>query len=152
MKRLVPIMAAALAVAGCNSAVSTTCTAQAGAIVQLPVIPGRPGAGYFEINAEPGRGDLMSVTAARIGRIEMHETTNANGVSSMRRLERMTPNECDRFSTTLNTTPSRHLMLFDVDPTLRPGDEVLLTFHFERGEPRRLTTPVRAPGGEHGGH
>lgn len=152
MKRLVPIVAAALALSACNAPVSRCVAPQAGAEIRLPVIPGRPGLGHFDIDAPAGQGDLMSVTAERVGRIEMHETANINGVSTMRRLERMAPNACDHFSTMLNAEPRRHLMLFDVDPALRAGDQIVMTFNFERGEPRRLTTPVRATDVGHEGH
>ena len=150
MKRLVPILAA-LAFSGCDQPGSVNgraCVTIAAPLIRLPIIPGRPGAGYFEIDAPPGQGNLISVTAERIGRIEMHETATSNGVNSMRQLQSMAPDHCGRFA----TAEGRHLMLFDMDPTLRPGEQVVLTFHFERGEPRRLATSVREADTGHEGH
>jgi hypothetical protein len=46
----------------------------------------------------------------------------------------------------------RHLMLFDLDPSLEPGQETQLTFHFEKGEPLTAKAAVRAAGGGHAAH
>src|SRR6185295_11316435 len=109
MKRLVPIVVAMLAagLSGCDSSASRICVTAMAPWIRLPAVPGRPGAGYFEIDARPEQGDLLSVTSPRIARIEMHETASANGVTSMRRIGRVTPDSCNRFT----TAGDRHLML-----------------------------------------
>jgi copper(I)-binding protein len=147
MKRLVPIMAALLAasLSACDSSASRVCVTAMAPWIRLPAVPVRPGAGYFEIEARPEQGDLRSVTSPRIARIEMHETVSANGVTSMRRIERLAADGCNRFT----PASGRHLMLLGLDPSIRPGDEVLLTFHFQRGEPRTLAAAVAAAGDEH---
>src|ERR1043165_1797298 len=144
MKRLVPMLAA-FSVAGCDFAPSAICVTAAAPSVRLPAVPGRPGAGYFEIDGRPGQGDLVSVSSPRIARIEMHESTTRNGVASMRRIDRIAMNGCNRFA----TADGRHLMLFGLDPSLRPGGHVPLTFHFERGEPQTFVATVIAAGDEH---
>jgi periplasmic copper chaperone A len=144
MKRLVPIMAALLAasLSACDSSASRVCVTAMAPWIRLPAVPGRPGAGYFEIEARPEQGDLRSVTSPRIARIEMHETASANGVTSMRRIERLAADGCNRFA----TASSRHLMLLGLDPSIRPGDDVPLTFHFERGPPLTLHATARGAG------
>jgi len=42
----------------------------------------------------------------------------------------------------------RHLMLYDLDPHLRPGDRIVITVNFERGPPDRLAALVTAAGGD----
>jgi periplasmic copper chaperone A len=136
-------MAASL-LAACDLAPSTICVTAAAPSIRLPAVPGRPGAGYFDIQARPGQGGLLSVSSPRIARIEIHETATRNGVASMRRIKRIAADDCNRFT----TAGGRHLMLFGLDPSLRPGDDVPLTFHFEHGAPQTVAAGVFAAGDE----
>ncbi len=45
----------------------------------------------------------------------------------------------------------RHAMLFDIDPAVRAGDKIPLTFTFEPAPPVTVEAEVRAAGG-HAGH
>ena len=111
--------------------------------IHLPAAPGRPGVGYFELDVRPAQGALVSVTAPRIGRLEMHETMTSGNMTRMWPIERVPIGEAGR----LRFAPGgRHLMLFDMDPALRPGDQVELTFNFERGPARIMAATVRAAG------
>ena len=150
MQRLVPVLAVLLAsLTGCGSGASPTCVTRSSSSVRLPAVPGRPGAGYFQIPARPDQGALVAVTAARIGRIEMHETVRAGGVSSMRPISRAAADACREISF---GPGERHLMLFDIDPSLKAGDQVVLTFHFERGTQRSYAAQVRSAGEGDAGH
>ena len=139
---LLLMLAAASLLGGCDFLGMPICTTAPAPSIRLPAAPGRPGAGYFYVHVTAAQGDLVAVSSPQIGIIEMHETRSSSGVASMRPIERMSKDACDRIS----TSDGRHLMLFDVDPALRPGDYVQLTFHFERGEPRSLAARVEAPG------
>jgi copper(I)-binding protein len=147
MKITVSILAALLAMSlnACDSASSTICVTDSSPWIRLPTVPGRPGAGYFQIPSQPDQGDLLSVSSPRIARIEMHESTTSAGVTSMHRIDRIATNECQRFA----TSEGRHLMLFGVDPELRAGNQVQLVFHFERGSPETFAAIVMAAGEEH---
>jgi periplasmic copper chaperone A len=147
MRTTAPILAAlfVIALGACDSRTSTICVTASAPSIRLPAVPGRPGAGYFEVDAPPGQGDLLSVSSPRAARIEMHATATSSGVTSMRRIGRVTADDCNRFA----TADGRHLMLFGLDPSLRPGDQVPLIFHFERGEPRTFAASVIAAGEEH---
>jgi len=137
---LAVLLAASLS--ACGSSPPKLCVTAMAPSIRLPAVPGRPGAGYFEIEARPGQGDLRSVTSPRIARIEIHETTSAGGVTSMRRVDRLAADGCNRFI----AGGDRHLMLLGLDPSIRPGDEIPLTFHFESGPPLTLYSTVRAAG------
>ena len=109
------------------------------ATIRLPLAPGRPGVGYLMLPVRGNRGALVSVTSPRIGRIELHETMSSGGMSSMRPLGRIPVRDGQLIAF---APTGRHLMLFEMDPTLRAGDRVLLSFNFERGEPQDVTATV----------
>jgi periplasmic copper chaperone A len=111
--------------------------------IHLPAVPGRPGAGYFELVVRPEQLALVAVSSPRIGRIEMHETMSSGHMTSMRPIDRIPIGEAGRITF---APGGRHLMLFDVDASLRPGDQIALTFRFERGPPRTVQASVRAAG------
>jgi copper(I)-binding protein len=143
MKRLVPIVAALLALQACN--VTPTPGTATTPSVRLAAVPGRPASGYFElpINGDPGA--LLSVTSAQARRIEMHETMSAGNMTSMRPLARVPVTNGDR----LTFAPGgRHLMLFDLDPAIRPGGRIILVLHFERGPPVSLAFAVSSANGD----
>ena len=105
-------------------------------VVTLAAAPGRPGAAYFrlETNREGTRLVRLSSPAAR--RIELHEAG-------------MQPAEAFAFSAAepLVFAPGgRHAMLFDLDPSLRPGERIALAFTFEGAPPLTAEAEVRAPG------
>jgi copper(I)-binding protein len=147
MKGLVSLLAAALmpSLAACGAGHSRICATPASPSVRLPAVPGRPAAGYFEILAGEGSGALLSVTSPRVARIEMHESMMSDSMSTMRPMTRATADECHAIAF---APGGRHLMLFDVDPAVRAGQEIELVLHFENGESRRLTARIEAAGGE----
>ena len=85
---------------------------------------------------------LTTVHSSSARAIEMHETTEQDGMMSMRQMERIAvpPNGVTRLEP--NGT---HLML--VDAKLRAGDSVVLTLTFDDGTIRSVNAPVRAAGG-----
>ena len=100
----------------------------------------RPGssvaAGYCSITNTTA----VSVTIVEFvgpGRVEMHETRTADGVSRMRPLERLTvaPGQ------TVNLTPGgKHLMLFELDPAV---DQTTLNAVLSNGSRLPVTFEVR---------
>ena len=142
MKKAVPILAM-LFIAGCGRAPEAPSVTIEDAIVTLPPVAGRPGAAYFSLrtNNDPTR--LTGITSPRIGRIELHETMRHEGMS------RMAPMRDPTFTpdAPLVFAPGgRHAMLFDMDPSLRAGDRVNLTFQFDPAPPATAEAEVRAPG------
>ena len=111
------------------------------AVVTLPAVPGRPGAAYFTLESE-APASLVAVASPRAARIELHE-------AGMRPAARFAL----RSGESLRFEPGgRHAMLFGLDPALRPGERLALTFTFEGAPPATAEAEVRGPGDVHAGH
>jgi copper(I)-binding protein len=140
----VPALAASLALSACGGSAPAP-PAPTAANVRLAAIPGRPAAGYFALRIDGDRGALVSVTSPQARRVEMHETMSSGNMASMRPLRHIPV----RPGGILAFTPGgRHLMLFGVDPAIRPGGQLRLILNFERGPPLPLDLAVIAAGGE----
>ena len=153
MKRLVPIMAAALALAACGGSAEhgnnhSASAASEAPMFQLPVLPGRPGAAYFTVDVPAGHGALIGVTSPQAGRIEMHETLRQGSRTGMRLVDRIAP-ENGRIALTHGGS---HLMVYDVNPSLAAGGTAQLVLRFQGGQTMTLAARVVSPGGEHEGH
>jgi copper(I)-binding protein len=106
------------------------------AVVTLPAVARRPGAAYFKLETNRAA-RLVAVTSPAARRIELHEEGMRPAASFA-----LTPAEPLHFR-----PGGRHAMLFDMDPALRPGARVTLTFTFEGGPPPvTAEAEVRAPG------
>jgi copper(I)-binding protein len=142
-----PVLAAALALlAGCDRSPSVRVD---DAIVTLPAVAGRPGAGYFrlETNAPPERVTGVATDAAE--RVELHETMARGGMSSMAAIASPAFDADGRLAF---APGGRHAMLFGMKPGLKPGDRVTLRFTFEKAPPVSVEAEVRGPGQGHSGH
>jgi copper(I)-binding protein len=133
--------AALLALAGCHGG-----TPQAGVSVEhvwvrLPAVPGGAGAGYFTATA-PADDALLGVTAGG-ARIELHESMTAGGMTSMRPLRTVALGAGDevRFA-----PAGKHLMIFGLDPGLKKGGTLPLTFRFRASPPVTATARLVGAG------
>ena len=101
-------------------------------------------AGYLRIhNAAAQPAMLIGADSPQFQRIEFHESTVRDGMSSMRRLERI---EISAGEAVALEPGGRHLMLFGKPPLPRAGDNVSLTLRFADGTVLELRVPVHAPG------
>jgi copper(I)-binding protein len=143
MKRLVPALAISIALAACGDSrpIQPAATAP---IVRLAAVPGRPAAGYLELRIIGDRGALLSVSSPQASRIEMHETMMSGNMASMRPIRRIVVRDGETISF---ESGGRHLMLYDIDPAIRPGGRLTLVFNFERGPPEQLAAQVLSAGG-----
>lgn len=124
-------VATALAVAACGRAAGPSVE---GAWVRLPAVPGRPAAAYFMLYGGGTDAALIQVTASGSARGELHESM-ANG---------MRPSGSVRVPAggTASFAPGgRHVMLFDLDPQVKPGDRMTLRLLF--ADSRVLTTEAK---------
>ncbi|WP_448580033.1 copper chaperone PCu(A)C [Thermaurantiacus sp.] len=110
-----------------------------GAWVRLPAAAGRPAAGYLELLGRPGDA-LVGVSSPVAGRVELHSMTSDGGVMRMRAESRL---EFDSAGRLALAPGGNHLMLFDLDPTLKPGGRVPLTLRFASGASSTVTAEAR---------
>ena len=152
MRLFAAALAAASTLAGCGGEKAPEGVEVEEAWVRLPPVPGRPGAAYFTLEAPPGPATLEAVESPQAERIELHETREEGGVSRMKALASL-PFPADR---RLEFAPGgRHAMLLGLDPALKPGGTIPLTFHFRGAEPVTVEAQVRGAADgppEHDGH
>ena len=136
MKKAVPMLAALLAFAGCAEAPRREAVSVEMAWVRLPAAPGRPGAAYFVLRggARPTR--LVRISRPQAQRAEMH----GPGMQALG--PQAVVAECE-----LVFRPGgRHVMLYGLDPGLRPTSLVTLDFHFDSVPDLTTRVPVVQPG------
>jgi periplasmic copper chaperone A len=138
-----------LALGGCGGARSEPRVVAEAAWVQLPAVPGRPGAAYFTLKSNHDQTRLLSLSSPRVRRIELHDSRMEGDVMRMGPLQdRSFPS-----TGTLEFAPGgKHAMLFGLDPTVKAGERIPLTFTFDPLPPVTVEAEVRAFGASHGGH
>lgn len=140
------VLLAALTVAGCKGAeqpVAAASVAPAGkpgititaARLVLPAVPGNPGAAYFALgNQSKGTVAITGVAVAGAGKTEIH-------TPEMKMVDRA---EAEA-GTTLTFEPGKvHVMVYDVAPSLKPGDNAELTVMFADGD--KISVPAKVEG------
>lgn len=110
------------------------------AVVRLAVVPGRPAAGYFTVSGGAMPDRLLSV-ASPVARIEMHETVTANGAMRMMALKMV---DIPAKARVAFRPGGKHLMLFGLPAATQPGDELTLTFTFEKAGAVPVTAVARS--------
>ncbi len=111
--------------------------------VRLGAVEGRPAAAYFTVHGGPEPRSLIAVTTDVAVNSEMHETIDKVGTSEMEAL-RSVPIPKDR--TVAFAPGGRHVMLFDMNPGIKRGSNITLTFTFANGERILKDAPVIGAG------
>lgn len=118
-------------------------------------VPGQSdGAAYLTIMNHGDQGDrLLAVSTPAAEAVELHSTTNVNGVAHM---QRETSLEIPVHGTIRFQPGGYHLMLVGLKAPLKVGDTLKLTLKFEHAGVVELKVPVKAVGQEmehhhHGG-
>jgi copper(I)-binding protein len=145
--RFALLAATILALPACDRTPAEPKVEVSDASVQLPAVPGRPGAAYFTLRTNNDPTKLVSVSSPRIERIELHETSMEGGVMRMRPAGDLSFGEQLKFE-----QGGKHAMLFGIDPALKAGDKVALTLNFEPAPAVTVEAEVRAFGGGHASH
>ena len=133
---------AALALISCGSDPGPPQVTVEGALVSLPAVPGRSGAGYFTLTGNRDGIRLLEITSTKAGRIDLHET----GMTPLGPVV-LSAGEPLAFA-----PGGRHAMLHGLDPSLRPGARIPLAFTFEGAPAVTTEAEVRAPGDVHPAH
>jgi copper(I)-binding protein len=144
---------ALLALGACNhkqpAQAPTSQTAQEGVVVVggrlvLPALKGHPAAAYFTLH---NQGDtiatLTSVAIDGAAKAEMHQTSG----STMSPIERL---DIAPGASVLFAGGGKHVMVFDLSPTIAAGGSVDLTLNFASGRKITAQLHVEAPGGDTG--
>jgi len=143
------MLPACLILASCGGGTSEPQVTIEDARITLPAVKGRPGAGYFTAEAGAVPEAVVAVTAPPPTRIEMHESMASGSMTSMQPI----PTAAFEAGRPLLFEPGgKHLMLFDIDPAVKPGDTLPLTFRFAKAPPVTVQAEVQGPGGAHATH
>lgn len=105
--------------------------------VRLPAVAGRPAAGYFMVMGKDRPATIVGVASPSTKKAEMHETTMAGGMMRMAPLQKLT---VGKGQMVMFKPGGKHVMLFGLDPTIKPGGTVRLDLKLENGS----TTTVMA--------
>ncbi|MET3825821.1 MULTISPECIES: copper chaperone PCu(A)C [Sphingomonas] len=111
--------------------------------VRLGTMPSRPSAGYFTIHGGPTETTLIAVNSPVAVKSELHESMTAGGMATMKPLGDL---KIPALSTTEFKPGGKHLMLFDMNPGIKPGRPITLTFTFSDGRRIDSLVPTIAPG------
>ena len=100
--------------------------------VRLSAIPANPAAAYFTIHGGPKNATLVGVTTDVAVKAEMHETMK--GGQNMTTMAPVASVPLPAGATVAFKPGGRHVMFFDVNPGVKPGGSMTLTFTLASGE------------------
>lgn len=98
--------------------------------VRLPAVAGRPAAGYFMVMGKDRPATIVGVSSPSAKKAEIHESSMANGMMQMTPLPKLT---VGKGQMVMLKPGGKHVMLFGLDPAIRPGGTVRLDLKLENG-------------------
>jgi copper(I)-binding protein len=118
----------------------------AGSVIEVmhpwarPTIPNRPGVTYFGVHNFGDTADrLIGARAQGVGKIEIHEAKQKDGVMTMTPIEAV---DIPAGGMAHLGPGGFHLMMFGIDPPLKEGDTLEMTLIFEKAGEVSITVPV----------
>jgi len=111
--------------------------------VRLPAVPGRPGAAYFMATGNAASSAIVGISSPDAKRAEMHQTVKSDGAMRMTPLDRV---DVARGQMVMFEPGGRHVMLFGLDPKIRPGRSVRLDVKLANGTTISTKAKAMAPG------
>lgn len=146
MRQFSAVFMAFALLAGCNTKPDDAVT---GATVRLPAVKGNPGAAYFTLHGGDKDRTLIRISSPDVGSAEMHEMKSENGMMMMAPIEGGLP--VPKATTISFESGGKHVMLFDMKPGLKAGDNITLSFDFSDGSKETAKAIAIGPG-EDAGH
>jgi periplasmic copper chaperone A len=140
MRALVAGLVVSALLAGCDAPRDA---AVDNAWIRLPAVTGRPGAAYFTLRGGKADSALARVSTPAARRSELHESMAAGGMMTMRPLAAV---QLPAGGTVSFAPGGNHVMLFDIDPALRPGATTPLMLELSDGKRLTATAKVVAAG------
>ncbi len=133
MKPLIAACLSMLMLAGCGGDSGPGAT---DAWVRLPAVPGRPAAAYVTITGGAADDRLVQIATPSAARAELHESmAMPGGAMSMQPLTEVPV----AAGTRVDFAPGgRHVMLFGLDPSLKPGGTVRIELGFAQAGTRAV--------------
>jgi copper(I)-binding protein len=133
------ILAGTAMIAGCSSAPTTVTVDKAW--VRLGATPRIPAAAYFTLHGGPTAKTLINVTTDVAVKAEMHQSMQRGGMASMQPLGDL---PIPAGAVVPFAPGGRHVMLFFMNPGIKPGRPITLTLSF--GDGSRIKTSARTIG------
>jgi copper(I)-binding protein len=130
----------ALALAGCAKKPQLNVT---DAYIRYSPVPDNPSAAYFTVHGGDQEVSLIDVSTEVAIRTEMHESMKAGDMASMKRV---TSVPIPARSIVKFEPGGLHVMLWNINPGLKPPKVVTLTFAFSNGERIKADAPLLAMG------
>lgn len=142
MRKIMAVILAGAALAGCEQVELGASDAS----VRLPAVSGRPGAAYFTIKGGSEATSLLSVSTPAAIRTELHEMKHEGGMMTMIPLKDVAipAGQAVAFA-----PGGKHVMLFDIAPTVRAGSSIPLRLAFANGKTVEVQAAVKAAGDAH---
>jgi len=141
MRLMLTAALAATLLAGCEKPE----LAASDAVVRLPAVAGRPGAAYFTVRGGPEATSLLAISTPGAIRSEMHEMKQEGGMMAMTPLKDLAVPA----GATVEFKPGgKHVMLYDIAPSVRAGSTVPLRLSFADGKTIEVSAQVKAAGSE----
>lgn len=139
------LAAALLILAGCRVEEKTPEVQVSEVWVRLPATSAQPGAAYFTLKGNMEGMRLIGVTSPLIRWVELHESVENNAVTRMERRQEV---EFPSRGAMEFEPGGRHAMLFGINPSVKPGTPLPLTFSFNMAPPVTVDAEVRSASGE----
>ena len=150
-KHVFALIAGAMALTGCDRPPPDGTVRVDKVWVRLPAAKSRPGGAYFRMEAGSEGTRLVGVSSPAARWIELHETQMKGGTARMKRRKEF---EFPSRGELVFEPGGRHAMLYGLDPKVKAGDRIPVTFSFNVAPPVTVDAEVRAAGDEapHEGH
>ena len=145
MRTFATFVLAAAALGGCAQEKTLSVS---DAWVRLAAVPGRPAAAYFTIHGGPADATLINVSTDVAVRTEMHEMKMGGGNGAQNGAQNGAENGAQNGAMTMDAMEQvrvpalkdlrfapggKHVMLFDVDPSVKPGGQIAVMLTFADG-------------------
>ncbi len=140
MRLMITLGTAALALSACSQPAQLYVDK---GYVRLPAVAGNPGVAYFTLHGGDTDTRLVSVTAPSVIKTELHESMMSGSMASMAPVKDVPVSA----SAELKFAPGgRHVMLFTINPSIKPGGTMTLIFTFANNVKIEYDAPVIAAG------
>ncbi|OYY88876.1 MAG: hypothetical protein B7Y45_14040 [Sphingomonas sp. 28-66-16] len=111
--------------------------------VRLPAVKTNPGVAYFTLHGGKDSTKLLSVTSPTAIKTELHESMTQGGMSTMVPIKEI---PVPAKASIAFAPGGKHVMLFTINPTVKPGDTMPLIFTFANNLRIEYDAPVIAAG------